>query len=548
MDEKKTEIGLWLRRIIVALFFMLFFVPQFSYTVFAETTDEAETVYLGEFEGDEGFSRAIRSAYLQRLEKFSFGLYTDYQILYTDLDRLKPMIFEHTGAGNEGDYLKYGFYYNPKFSFSNAYKDGKRYCTATFEAVYHTSRKQEEEITQRLSEIYSDLKLDGKTDYEKTCLIYDYFTNHVQYDFEHGSDYDLKYTAYAALMNGKAVCEGYALLLYRMLNDQGIDSRMIIGGNHAWNIVKLDEYYYYLDSTWDNGGSRNYFLFGCDNLRSHTLGEDFKTESFQETYPICPTEYDLYHSVESWPPIGWLTYKNKTFYYGEDGKPVQGFQKIDGKWYYFTSSGMTRGWMYYGGKQYYFDGYGVMATGVKTIYDEIYYFNSRGELLTGAQKIGGYYFYLNPDKRGAMHTGWLELNGKKYYFESDGKMVTGWHEIDGKIYGFNTKGVMQTGVIQSSKGVYYLDPETGILHTGWLTYKDGKKYYFDEKGKMVTGWKKIGADYYGFNKKGQLQTGWIDYRNNKYYAREDGTVAINCSVVIDGKAYIFNKKGICINP
>ena len=37
-------------------------------------------------------------------------------------------------------------------------------------------------------------------------------------------------------------------------------------------------------------------------------------------------------------------------------------------------------------------------------------------------------------------TGWLTLNGKKYYFDKEGKMVTGTVNINGKDYTFNESG------------------------------------------------------------------------------------------------------------
>ena len=52
------------------------------------------------------------------------------------------------------------------------------------------------------------------------------------------------------------------------------------------------------------------------------------------------------------------------------------------------------------------------------------------------------YFF---DENSKVHTGWLEVDGKKYYLNQDGVMVTGTQEIDGKQYTFNEKGrnVMQ---------------------------------------------------------------------------------------------------------
>ena len=73
------------------------------------------------------------------------------------------------------------------------------------------------------------------------------------------------YSAYGAIINGKAVCQGYASLFYRMCREAGIPARIITGlgngGAHAWNIVKLDGAYYNVDVTWDDTEDSNYNYF-----------------------------------------------------------------------------------------------------------------------------------------------------------------------------------------------------------------------------------------------------------------------------------------------
>lgn len=79
----------------------------------------------------------------------------------------------------------------------------------------------------------------------------------MDYDYDGLSDSSntVKYTAYGALCNGKAVCNGYAVLFYRMCKEAGLSVRIISGtangGSHAWNIVKVGDVYYAVDSTWD---------------------------------------------------------------------------------------------------------------------------------------------------------------------------------------------------------------------------------------------------------------------------------------------------------
>ncbi len=43
-------------------------------------------------------------------------------------------------------------------------------------------------------------------------------------------------------------------------------------------------------------------------------------------------------------------------------------------------------------------------------------------------------------------SGWQEIEGNWYYFNSNGNMKTGWEEINGYWYYFNNDGIMQTGL------------------------------------------------------------------------------------------------------
>ena len=109
--------------------------------------------------------------------------------------------------------------------------------------------------------------------------------------------YKLAHTAYAALVNGTAVCQGYAVLLYRMLMEQGIDCRIMAGegngGAHAWNIAKIGQQYYYLDATWDAGTSSHteWFLKGSAHFEDHDGSSDPIIDTYQYLYPISEDDY-----------------------------------------------------------------------------------------------------------------------------------------------------------------------------------------------------------------------------------------------------------------
>jgi len=127
--------------------------------------------------------------------------------------------------------------------------------------------------------------------YDKALAAYEFIIENTRYD-ERARDkitdnkYD-KHTNTATAIYGVfsekiAVCEGYAKAMQYLLEKVGIECVFVSGGNHAWNLVRLDGDWYYIDATWgdpvtDNGEdivSYDYFcLTTKELLKTHTIGE-----------------------------------------------------------------------------------------------------------------------------------------------------------------------------------------------------------------------------------------------------------------------------------
>lgn len=95
-------------------------------------------------------------------------------------------------------------------------------------------------------------------------------------------------------------------------------------------------------------------------------------------------------------------------------------------------------------------------------------------------------------------TGWNNIDGTWYYFNSQGLMQTGWLNSGGLWYYLDRSGAMQTGVIQVEGKIYLLGP-SGAMQTGPAVV-NGKMYYFGADGVCIgsevpTPLK--GYDYYG---------------------------------------------------
>ena len=102
------------------------------------------------------------------------------------------------------------------------------------------------------------------SDLEKIKAVHDWLVKNVAYDYENyvlRAIPDHSYGMEGAVLHGKAVCQGYAEAFSYFMYVLGIECEMVTGtannGNglwigHAWNRVKIDGNWYYIDVTWDD--------------------------------------------------------------------------------------------------------------------------------------------------------------------------------------------------------------------------------------------------------------------------------------------------------
>ena len=245
--------------------------------------------------------KIFREKLINRESNIVLYYHCDEEITQEFFSNLVHQLFQkaikHTGNGKEGDYLKWHCQgWTVKATISGNSNEG--YDLNIFYGVsYLSSLEQEEKVDEEVSNLLKSLDLSNKTDYQKVKAIYDYICSNVTYDHDNLNDesYSLKYTAYAALINKTAVCQGYASLFYRLALDAGVDTRVIsgeAGGPHAWNIVKLNGKYYNLDSTRDAGRSTYaYFLKNTNDFDDHVRDNDYQSNEFIEEYPMWDESY-----------------------------------------------------------------------------------------------------------------------------------------------------------------------------------------------------------------------------------------------------------------
>ncbi|MFD0961455.1 transglutaminase domain-containing protein [Paenibacillus chungangensis] len=145
----------------------------------------------------------------------------------------------------------------------------------TIEAHYRETKEETAAVDRKVSETLAGIITPAMDEHEKVKAIHDWIVTHVAYD-----ESLTYYTAYDAIDHGQTVCQGYALLGYKMLKASGIPVLIAEGtvntGEHAWNMVQLEGEWYHLDLTWDDpvgadpegAISYKYYLKSDEELRS----------------------------------------------------------------------------------------------------------------------------------------------------------------------------------------------------------------------------------------------------------------------------------------
>jgi len=145
-----------------------------------------------------------------------------------------------------------------------------------YKVKYFTNTTQETAVQKKIDSVLKTIIKPSMTQFQKVKAINDYIVSNTTYGTKTKAS---PHSAYALLFEGQAVCQGYALSAYKMLEQAGLETKYVVGyvnGNeaHAWNMVKVDGKWYHLDTTWNDplpnrigASSYDYFLVTDTQLK-----------------------------------------------------------------------------------------------------------------------------------------------------------------------------------------------------------------------------------------------------------------------------------------
>ena len=144
-------------------------------------------------------------------------------------------------------------------------------------------------------------------DYERIKYLYEYIIKSTEYDLnaENGQNY------LSVFENGRSVCQGYATAMQYLMIRSGLFCTLVrgvtnSGENHAWNLVKSNGDYYYVDVTW---GDMSYDLTAEEEMDKLpvmpevsyeylcvTTEDISRTHTLETVFPLpeCVARYDNY--------------------------------------------------------------------------------------------------------------------------------------------------------------------------------------------------------------------------------------------------------------
>lgn len=200
-------------------------------------------------------------------------------------------------------------FYVEGYSYTK-YTRGERTTAVDFSGTYSADRETAEEkraaIEAAVEEILSGI--DGNVDqYTRVKYVYDTIIRDTDYRLDAPDNQNI----YSVFVNHLSVCQGYAKATQYLLNRLGVECTLVLGAvdtgeGHAWNLVKVDGSYYYVDTTWGDASYRtedgaeetlpmpeiNYDYLNVTTeelLRTHSLGESIPM-------PLCiATEANYYY-------------------------------------------------------------------------------------------------------------------------------------------------------------------------------------------------------------------------------------------------------------
>ena len=301
-----------------------------------QCTTEKTYVYTSYDEAVKDIGTMAKKIYLEdKYDKFSLKIPMEIKtgekvdkIENNQFDKdIQKVIREDTGKADEGYTLVFmqrcggEVYSEDGDSFRSSYTNGtyKGYYGGI--GGYRDMSDRYHQTVKKINTVIESLNLDGKSDYDKFKAITNWIVSNVKYDSHYngepntpaGTKYPHDMTG--AVLDGYAVCDGYAGLFYYMANAVGLKALYEDGTSisenrgHAWNLLEMDNTYYYVDPTnayfKEDGepgsevlyGQKYFFtLYKPDSTTIEDTYKNISQDDWLKEHSVCKGNHNFYEA------------------------------------------------------------------------------------------------------------------------------------------------------------------------------------------------------------------------------------------------------------
>lgn len=226
---------------------------------------------------EEAFNQNIQDILLEKASDYAYqSLSAEEQIWYRDIESALGSMAEKVRLSDEG--LELGLdencidkifqcvlsdhpeiFYVDGYTYTK-YSRGDKTVAIAFSGSYELS---EEEVLTRKNQIMQVVQsilagIDANAgEYDKVKYVFETIIRNTEYDLNAPDNQNI----YSVFAGGASVCQGYAKATQYLLNHLGVECTLVQGmvdngEGHAWNLVRVDGSYYYVDTTWGDASYR----------------------------------------------------------------------------------------------------------------------------------------------------------------------------------------------------------------------------------------------------------------------------------------------------
>ena len=201
-------------------------------------------------------------------------------------------------------------FYTTGYTYTK-YSRGEKTVGIDFAGTYDLTKEEAAERAEAIRSVTSEWLsgMDGEApEYDKVKEVYETIIFSTNYDLNAADNQNIA----SVFLGGASVCQGYAKATQYLLNHLGVMCTLVqgtvdTGEAHAWNLVRVDGSYYYVDTTWGDASYRMEDGNAQGNLPE--INYDY----------LCVTTQDLLrtHRIDSMIPLPECTATQANYYVRE---------------------------------------------------------------------------------------------------------------------------------------------------------------------------------------------------------------------------------------